>query len=334
MTSTVLEPAPAPAAHLPVTLRRAEPSEYEEVRALLLEAFTSRFWITPGYRANLCDIEGHLEQGEDLYLAIEVRATHVGQGRGEEILGAVFIPRTVQAGPDGELEQSFGRLAVRASAGGRGVARALLEHVEQLAQARGATRIAIHSGPQMHGAHRMYEHLGYIRRPEREDRIVDSGQRLLVYTRQLGQEAAAWRAARASTALADAESLAGDRRRESDRQDAEDEHRLKRLNQYLGSSRYLEGPRPTAADSRLLAALLQDYGPDPSPLTHYPQLWAYARDLLACPGQVTAEQLVDSGVLTGADGRYAARVQPEHNPLALWSEPAHRDYLSTGLATE
>ncbi|MDY3679660.1 MAG: GNAT family N-acetyltransferase [Actinomyces urogenitalis] len=328
---SITAPAPAPTTDAPVTVRRAEPHEYEEVRSLLLEAFASRFWITSGYRANLRDIEGHLAQGEELYLAVQARATSSSQRRGEEILGAVFIPRTLQTGPDGLPEQSFGRLAVSPEAGGRGVARALLGHVEQIAQARGAARIAIHSGPQMHGAHRMYEHLGYTRRPEREDRVVDSGQRLLVYTRQLGQEPAAWQAARTAEALADAAALAGAADQEPSRQETGRDDRLARLNQYLGSSRYLEGRQPTAADTRFLAALLRDYGADPGPLTRYPQLWAYARDLLACPGQVTARQLAEAGVLASTDGPQPARLQPEHNPLALWSEPAYREYLSTGL---
>ncbi|WP_167150272.1 GNAT family N-acetyltransferase [Actinomyces sp. ZJ308] len=170
----------------PVRVRLAEPSDYEAVRALLLRAYESRFWITSAYRSMLLDIEGHVAdprpdghggqtRGEDLLLAVD----------GETILGAVFVPRDTQTGPDGAVEQSFGRLGVDPASAGRGVARTLVEHVEDLARERGAERIAIHSGPQMHGAHRMYEHLGYRRRPEREDLVVDSGQRLLVYTREL-----------------------------------------------------------------------------------------------------------------------------------------------------
>ena len=169
-----------------VTIRLAKPTDYDAVRALLLEAYESRFWITDEYRAMLLDIEGHVAPirsgesggargGEDLLLAID----------GEVILGAVFVPRETSIGPDGVVEQSFGRLGVEPVAAGRGVARTLVEHVEDLARGRGAARIAIHSGPQMHSAHRMYEHLGYRRRPEREELIVDSGQRLLVYTREL-----------------------------------------------------------------------------------------------------------------------------------------------------
>ena len=104
------------------------------------------------------------------------------------------MPRDTQTGPDGAVEQSFGRLGVAPEAAGRGIARVLVEHIEALARGRGASRIAIHSGPQMHGAHRMYEHLGYLRRPEREDLVVDSGQRLLVYTRELGEPEAMPRA--------------------------------------------------------------------------------------------------------------------------------------------
>ena len=161
----------------PVTVRVAAPEDYDAVRALLLRAYESRFWITSSYRESLLDIEGHVAdhgpdgpRGEDLVLAVD----DAGDAGGHRILGAVFVPRDTQTGPDGAVEQSFGRLGVAPEAAGRG--------------------IAIHSGPQMHGAHRMYEHLGYLRRPEREDLVVDSGQRLLVYTRELGEPEAMPRA--------------------------------------------------------------------------------------------------------------------------------------------
>lgn len=187
----------------PVRVRLAEPADYDAVRALLLRAYESRFWITSAYRSMLLDIEGHVARsrpdghggqtgGEDLLLAVD----------GEAILGAVFVPRDTQTGPDGAVEQSFGRLGVDPAAAGRGIARTLVEHVEDLARDRGAERIAIHSGPQMHGAHRMYEHLGYRRRPEREDLVVDSGQRLLVYTRELGRSDAATVFGQADTPIA------------------------------------------------------------------------------------------------------------------------------------
>lgn len=190
--------APDPAAPDPaVTIRVAEPREHDAVRALLLRAYESRFWITSSYRESLLDIEGHVAdhgpggpRGEDLIIA----ADGGGDAGGHRILGAVFVPRDTQTGPDGAVEQSFGRLGVAPEAAGRGIARVLVEHIEALARGRGASRIAIHSGPQMHGAHRMYEHLGYLRRPEREDLVVDSGQRLLVYTRELGEPEAMPRA--------------------------------------------------------------------------------------------------------------------------------------------
>lgn len=201
---------PAPAAPAPaVTIRVAEPREYDAVRALLLRAYESRFWITSSYRESLLDIEGHVAdhgpdgpRGEDLVLAVDDAgdagdagdADDAGDAGRHRILGAVFVPRDTQTGPDGAVEQSFGRLGVAPEAAGRGIARVLVEHIEALARGRGASRIAIHSGPQMHGAHRMYEHLGYLRRPEREDLVVDSGQRLLVYTRELGEPEAMPRA--------------------------------------------------------------------------------------------------------------------------------------------
>ena len=99
----------------PVTVRVAAPGEYDAVRALLLRAYESRFWITSSYRESLLDIEGHVAdhgpdgpRGEDLVLAVD----DAGDAGGHRILGAVFVPRDTQTGPDGAVEQSFGRLGV------------------------------------------------------------------------------------------------------------------------------------------------------------------------------------------------------------------------------
>ena len=58
-----------PASVTGLRIRPAEPAEYDDVRALLLEAYCSRFWITGAYRESLLDIEGHLADGEELLVA-------------------------------------------------------------------------------------------------------------------------------------------------------------------------------------------------------------------------------------------------------------------------
>ena len=215
------------------SVRLARPGEHQAVAGLLLEAFTSSFWITAFYRDNLVDVARHLGT-EDLWVAVAdgapgAQADDLSEGppgglpddelpgavpagaqrepgrapsaragaapdaahgaphpASGELLGAVFVPRATTPGPDGAPELGFGRLGTVPAARGRGVARALVAHAESVARDLGATRMAIHSGPQMHAAHRLYERLGYERHRERETLVVDSGQRLLVYTRELG----------------------------------------------------------------------------------------------------------------------------------------------------
>lgn len=119
-----------PASVTGLRIRPAEPAEYDDVRALLLEAYCSRFWITGAYRESLLDIEGHLADGEELLVAEAGAggadgaaggaegipgaagaggAERAGAGRGP-LLGAVFVPVDTGRGPDGVVEQSFGRL--------------------------------------------------------------------------------------------------------------------------------------------------------------------------------------------------------------------------------
>jgi GNAT superfamily N-acetyltransferase len=77
-------------------------------------------------------------------------------------------------------EAELTRLVVSASARNLGIGRALIGHCHELARTAGWNAIALWSRPYQEAAHRLYESLGYRRRPER-DRSDDSGHARLVF---------------------------------------------------------------------------------------------------------------------------------------------------------
>jgi ribosomal protein S18 acetylase RimI-like enzyme len=96
------------------------------------------------------------------------------------LLGPEAAVRSVAR--DGEAELS--RLVVRAQARRRGVGRALVERCAELASDHGWPAIALWSRPHQTAAHRLYESLGYRRRPER-DVIDETGFGRLVFRLEL-----------------------------------------------------------------------------------------------------------------------------------------------------
>jgi len=163
-----------------VTVRLAAPEEYAAVGDLWEEAFTATFTITEWYRDNLHRVAEHAVDNEVWVATVD-----------GELVGALLVPRPgVRVEPPGSEhdrpeELGFRLLGVRPSARGRGVARLLVAQVVRIARDRGLSRLGIWSGPQMTAAHRLYESLGFVRRPERETKVVDGGQRLLSFTLDL-----------------------------------------------------------------------------------------------------------------------------------------------------
>jgi len=85
------------------------------------------------------------------------------------ILGTVATPRPggwiSELGKTGELD--FRLLAVAPAARGRGIGELLTRHVLTLARERGLGRVVMNSGPEMLGAHRLYDRMGFTRLPDR-----------------------------------------------------------------------------------------------------------------------------------------------------------------------
>ncbi|MEV6931005.1 GNAT family N-acetyltransferase [Dactylosporangium sp. NPDC051485] len=157
-----------------IEVRLVSASEYDAAGELSEAAYRHDYTISDVYRADIRDVAARAVEHQ-VWVAVDV-----GSG---ELLGTVATPRPgarlSELARPGELD--FRLLAVSPAARRRGVGRLLVEHVIDLARARYAVAVVMNSGPQMLGAHRLYEQLGFSRLPERETRVVDGGTRLLAF---------------------------------------------------------------------------------------------------------------------------------------------------------
>jgi predicted N-acetyltransferase YhbS len=103
---------------------------------------------------------------------------------GDEIVGTVSLFDSDHEGINREGEAELGRLAVARRARGKGIGRALLERAHELAAGRGNRAIVLWSGPHQVEGHRLYESLGYVRAPDR-DEMGEDGRKRLVFIRPL-----------------------------------------------------------------------------------------------------------------------------------------------------
>lgn len=140
---------------------------------LLLAAYESDYPVGKRYRATLLDVAQRARDHETWVAADQ---------EDDRPLGTVTTGRPGQLitpiGRPGELD--FRLLGVDPRARRRGVGRALTEHVIALARARGATRVVMNSGGQMHPAHRLYESMGFSVLRERV-RVFEDGHVSLAY---------------------------------------------------------------------------------------------------------------------------------------------------------
>ncbi len=149
-------------------LRLAHPEEFPEVGRVLQAAFSTGCWVSEWYHDHLAQI------------AARAAGAHVWVvGDGEGILGAVLTPK-----PECHRDAAFtfNILGVGPRGRGHNLGWQLTDHCVALARALGYGLLEIHSGPAMTAAHQLYYRYGFVRRPERETAVVDSGQRLLTLT--------------------------------------------------------------------------------------------------------------------------------------------------------
>lgn len=144
-----------------VRVRLVRHDEVELVGRLTERAYSNDYEVTASYAEDLRDAASRAREDE-VWVAEDI-ATGT-------ILGSVWTPRPgqriSQLARQGELD--FRMLAVAPEARGRGIGQTLAGHVIALGRDRGALRVVMNSGPEMLGAHRLYERLGFVHLTERE----------------------------------------------------------------------------------------------------------------------------------------------------------------------
>ncbi|WP_424462826.1 GNAT family N-acetyltransferase [Pseudoclavibacter helvolus] len=144
-----------------VRIRLIRNHEIAAVGRLTERAYSNDYEVTPSYAEDLRDAASRARRDE-VWVAEDI-ATGT-------LLGSVWTPRPgeriSQLARPGELD--FRMLAVAPEARGRGIGQALAGHVIALGRDRGALRVVMNSGPEMLGAHRLYERLGFVHLTDRE----------------------------------------------------------------------------------------------------------------------------------------------------------------------
>lgn len=149
-------------------LRLADPDEFDEVGRVLQSAFTTGCWVTPTYNERLAAIADR---------SVTAHVWVVADGEG--VLGAVLTPK-----PQYLRDPAFTFNILGVGPRGRGLrlGERLVEHSIALAKAFGYDGVEIRSSPQMTAAHALYYRYGFVRRPDWETAVVDSGQRLYAFS--------------------------------------------------------------------------------------------------------------------------------------------------------
>ncbi|MEU5850867.1 GNAT family N-acetyltransferase [Saccharopolyspora shandongensis] len=143
------------------TIRAARPAEYEAIGEISARAYTESGNLSADidYTVVLRDAAGRAEHAE-LLVAV----------KGDEVLGTVTLVRHDSSYADlalpGELE--FRMLAVAPEAAGNGVGQALVEAVIDRARAERMERVVLCVRDSVKPARRLYERLGFERRPDRD----------------------------------------------------------------------------------------------------------------------------------------------------------------------
>lgn len=149
-----------------VTVRPATPQDFAAIRELTCAAYVQSGHVAPEspYAQDLADI---ISREAGLYVA-EV------DGR---IVGSVNIapPGSEMAQVAYDDEGEFRMLAVDPAHQGRGIGRALVQHILEVARGQGLGGVAITTMPSMTAAQAMYETMGFHRAPERDWNLYTAG---------------------------------------------------------------------------------------------------------------------------------------------------------------
>ena len=146
-------------------------NEWEQAIGLL-----KRVYVGDGYstadRAEIFMQRASFEAGGEMLLARDTSGNVVGA-----VLQLHANGPLAQVARDGEAE--FRVLAVAPEARGQGIGEALVNACVQRARAAGAPAVALWSQPTMPAAHRLYERMGFVRTPERDQEDARGFMRLV-----------------------------------------------------------------------------------------------------------------------------------------------------------
>lgn len=155
----------------------ARPDELARVSALVVETYVGGGFINPDspYVETLRDAAARADEADVLVARL-----------GGQVVGTVTFclagNRWANIARPGEAE--FRMLAVDPRVQGRGIGRLLVQECLARTAACGASATVITTEPEMVVAQRMYEHLGFVRTPDR-DWSPGPGIDLLTYRREV-----------------------------------------------------------------------------------------------------------------------------------------------------
>ena len=166
-----------------VSVQTPHPSDYAVIACLVTSVYVGEgYGAQPLHRADVATWAEHT------LLLVALKAAEAGSG-GTRILGIIGLVHagtgTTRVAVIGEGEVQ--RLAVAADARGRGVGRALVEECVARSRAAGDLRLVLWTQPTMTSAHRLYERIGFERRPDR-DTADPRGFQRLVYALEVGSQ--------------------------------------------------------------------------------------------------------------------------------------------------
>ncbi|MFE6943131.1 GNAT family N-acetyltransferase [Streptomyces chartreusis] len=147
-----------------IAIRQAEPDEFDALGEITALAYLHDglldFGESDEYLGELRDVAKRAAAAEVL----------VAVADGRLLGGVTFVP---SGGPMADIARSgeaeIRMLAVDRAGRGRGAGEALVRAcVERARGTEGCVRIVLSTQRTMHGAHRIYERLGFVRTPERD----------------------------------------------------------------------------------------------------------------------------------------------------------------------
>lgn len=147
----------------PIEVRRARPDEHAVVAELSARVYLDEGWADQSYVPVLRDVDARAREATVLVA--------VDDGR---VVGAVTVATrggryAEQAGPG---EAVVRMLVTDPAERGRGTGLALLQACLDTAAADGCARVLLSTQPEMVAAHRLYDRLGFVRRPDLDWRPV------------------------------------------------------------------------------------------------------------------------------------------------------------------